>query len=158
MTWPHGGSDRLPEPQETAASDPAVRSLIGWNRFWLAVLILAGLALWAASQLNEALEWRRQHLEARLWEAKLSLAPLSDGPFVITHLVSRSESPPYVRYALLPQPVVIVDSEGTSVDSAVLGKLVWRDKMHRRVPAPPSDAVIRALYQRPLETESPLPR
>lgn len=72
----------------------------------------------------------------------LRVSSVTDGPYVLTHVVARGESESEKRWAPLAEPVAIIDSEGGSID---LTLLKWRDLTGALADAP-TDQRIEVLY------------
>jgi len=132
-------------------SDPNVRRLMAWNRFWLAVVMLVLLS-WAASVGLDRLSDRSRVRIRTAWsERGLELRSSSDGPFVVTCLV-HGVGTGEVRYAVLPEPLVIIESGVTILEPAALRRLTWRDWMGGTDAPPPEGTPMKALYSAPLES------
>lgn len=126
--------------------------LVWWNRFW-AVLWLCSAAAWGRQALLAEARQMTTRLTAHWSGPDLTLRSVSDGPFLVTHLVrygTPSEADKAV--AALPQPLAIIDSGGATIPRDLYRKLVWRNFLGQRVPAPPEGAPVGALYTRPLAT------
>lgn len=135
-------------------SDSDVRRLMAWNRFWLTLLIVVVLAWAASAQMKRLSDRHRVRVTAQWGDNGLVLRPSSDGPFVVTCLVY-GVGTAAVRHAVLPEPLVVIDSGGAAIESEALRKLTWRDWMGRTDAAPPDGTPMKALYYRPLETTPP---
>lgn len=128
-----------------------VRRLIGWNRLWLA-LLLVGAVAWGAQHMwiQERLETRA--LRMRWGEGGLKLYSASDGPFLVTHLVRLPGMDADKAVARLPDPLAIIDSGGAVVTREAYRKLVWRNYLGTPVAAPAEGSPLHALYTRPQYT------
>lgn len=87
---------------------------------------------------------------------QLEIRTISDGPFVVTHVVASDELHGRSIAAIDP-PLGIIDSGGGTVES--LSKLVWYDTRGERVKPPGEDSEIRVLYVNPEVSKLPdMPR
>ena len=88
----------------------------------------------------------------------LHLIPLTDGPFVVTHLAAYGTSEAEKAAAVLPEPIAITDSAGAYIGPDTIKKLVWRSGITgEQVPVPPRANIV-ALYYRPRATVRPQAR
>ncbi|MES2461804.1 MAG: hypothetical protein V4671_14565 [Armatimonadota bacterium] len=130
--------------------------LLWWNRFWLGLLVLVGLS-WLISR--EIAGRKREMQSLRLsWASGgrgLAIDPgASDGPFLVTHLVSDGTNEGEKRFAVLPEPIVITDSEGGAlIPPEVLGKLVWRFSITGEAASAPVGGPLSALFFRPEQSK-----
>lgn len=121
-----------------------VRRLRAWNCVWMGVVLLCAIwGLWAGPVLEGV-----RHPPLRLVRDAdtVRLSATSDGPFVVTALVSSGSSEPEKRWAALDPPLIIVDSHGGEVS---LRDLAWRDYLGTATNPPRQDQPLRALYLRP---------
>ena len=131
-----------------------VQRLARWNQLWLVVLLLVALG-WAGSSFLQHAQEVSRSLRAS-WDAGvLRLRSSSDGPFIVTHLVFWGDGGLSKAYAVLPEPILIIDSGGARIDKEELRNLRWRSYRGGPAPVPPEGAPITALYYRPLQTMQP---
>ena len=102
--------------------DWQIRKLQRWNRFWVCLLVIAALT-WAGHNFIVA-QTQNLYTLYDTWDGQgLSLSAMTDGPFVVTHLVDR-----YSRsWAALPRPIAVVDSYGAYISMEDMKKLHWQD-------------------------------
>lgn len=132
-----------------------VRRLLFWNRFWLGLLLASAVLGASLRLLRNSIRSTHQLRVAWSNDGGLSFSSVSDGPFVVTHLIlggREAETEGKKAVAELPRPVAIIDSRGASLSPEQLGKLTWRDISGRPISPPGEGAPIRALYYRPLST------
>ena len=122
-----------------------IRRLVWWNRLWLA-LVLAGALVWLlAARLEQV-----SNPPVKVWwqGQDLQFGSMSDGPFVVTHLVIHHAGHAPEAVALLPEPVVISESGRKTLHQSAWRKLRWNGYSGNPVPSPEASAPIRALYYR----------
>jgi hypothetical protein len=145
--------DRLPAiewtservEQDDMELERQMRRLLLWNRFWLSLLIMTALA-WGVHSFIAA-ETQDTYTLTERWDGQgLKLSALTDGPFVITHLVDRRTR----SWAALPSPIAVVDSHGVYIPINDVKKLHWQDYLGQPCPFPATNARITALYYRSL--------
>jgi len=129
-----------------------VRRLIWWNRLWLA-LLLVGAICWGAQRLLDQVKTNTRALNIRWLDGGLKLSSVSDGPFLVTHLVGLPGHDAGKLIAQLPTPLAIIDSGGAKITRDDYRKLVWKNYTGTRVAAPAEGAPLRALYVRPVYSE-----
>jgi hypothetical protein len=123
-----------------------IRRLVIWNRLWLAGLILVSVWYGAARLIASAQASLYQLRPS--WDGEvLRLTAPSDGPFVVTHLVNRSNQ----STAPLPHPLGYIESHGVYITGDEYKKLEWRSMYGEKIAGPPVGAKVTALYYRPLE-------
>ena len=124
-----------------------IRKLQLWNRFWVCLLVIATLT-WAGKHFIDA-QTRDLYTLHDTWDGQgLKLSAMSDGPFVVTHLVDRYSK----TWAALPRPVAVVNSHGAYIPVEEMQKLYWQDYLDQPCPFPLKNADIKALYYLPLTT------
>jgi hypothetical protein len=68
----------------------------------------------------------------------------------VTHLVSYGATEGEKRFAVLPEPIVIIDSEGgVQLSPEAISKLVWRSAITGEVAPAPVGRSVSALFSRP---------
>jgi hypothetical protein len=82
-------------------------------------------------------------------DGEIRFYSVSDGPFVITHLVKHGSDEGGKAVARLPQPLAIVDSAGATLSKNNVAKLAWVNIYGQLVTSPKAGAEIKALYFRP---------
>lgn len=108
------------------------------------------LTVWGISLLNHQVQQDTRTLRVGWDGDNLRFTPLSDGPFVITHLSRYGATEADKAVAVLAEPLAIVDSAGTRIEAASLKRLVWRSAITYEEVAPPrSGDPVWALYYRP---------
>lgn len=126
-----------------------VRRLLWWNRFFLALVLLAALlagARWKIDELGASIR------ELRItWQADGSIfLSAADGPLVVTHLALPADYPGGVRAtALLPRSLPVIDSGGVGLSKAEVSRLAWLDKRGQKMQGPTPGAPLSALYFEP---------
>jgi hypothetical protein len=133
-------------------TDSQLKRILAWNRFWLAVLLLALLSWGAVFFIRNSLEDMKS--VAAHWDGKvLRLAAVTDGPFVVTHLATYGANEGEKATAVLSEPIAIIDSKGASMEPTDWDRLIWRSAITgEKVAPPPVGTPIIALYHRPLTT------
>lgn len=124
------------------------RLLIFWNRFWLSVLVLAGL-IWGCSQFLEHTD-QQMSTVTTAWGGDALRFTSMRGDVVITHLVGVSGQ--MAVEAPLPRPLFLLDSGSVYVKQNTLERLDWRDESGNKQPPPPIGNRIVGLYSRPVRT------
>jgi hypothetical protein len=145
-----------------------VRHLILWNRFWLILMVLGCLAWFANWQISGFFTNFERLRVSWQPDGSLTVSSMSDGPFVITHLV---KSQIYVsdtdvgqavqKYeetgiAQLQRPLVIVESGWVGLSKAEFDKLNWFGRSSGEPVAPPrkgSGVQIEVLYYKSRKTQ-----
>lgn len=128
--------------------DWQIRKLQRWNRFWVCLVVIAALT-WAGHSIIDAQSQGISVLYGT-WDGQgLKLSAMTDGPFVVTHLVDQYGK----TWAALPRPIAVVDSHGSYIPVEDMKKLRWQDYLGQPCPFPVKNANISAFYYRPLTTK-----
>ncbi len=123
----------------------ALQRTARWHTLWIWLIVLLGLVVAAFTALA-IIAHETGTLQTKGKGNSLYLSPLSEGPFVVTHLYTWGGSERENKTAVLSPPIAIVDSEGGAVRR--ISTLKWTD--YRGEPASPpgeGDPII-ALYFR----------
>lgn len=124
--------------------DQQIQKLIAWNIFWLVFLAVCflgcGLFGWGYSALNNATSLKLRTTDS----GDLRFSSGSDGPFIITHLITY-ESEWGRAAAALPEPIAFYDSGGVSITRKEIQSLNWINSQGDSVKAPDSSK-IKVLY------------
>ena len=149
-------STALPSP--VSKDSQQLRRLVIWNRIWIGLAVLLTLSLagrWVDQQIFT--EIHKLHIT---WTAQgdLDFSSLSDGPFIVTHLVKVQPIEPTPSVAELPIPIVIIDSAGAILKKSDFESLSWFSYLHEPHPAPIAGTQVIAFYYRPLRTGPTLER
>lgn len=129
-----------------------VGRLIWWNRLWL-TLLLVGAICWGAQRLLDQVKTNTRALNIRWQDGGLKLSSVSDGPFLVTHLVRLPGHDAREAIAQIPTPLAIIDSSGAKITRDEYLKLVWKNYTGTPAIAPVEGAPLRALYVRPVYSE-----
>lgn len=118
--------------------------------------ILTGCAVLAALLVLPVVYVNRWYAPRSLrphWQgANLEISAMSDGPFVITHLVVKQPEAGTEAVGRLPEPIVIVEAGRREVTGEDLRSIDWRDYRGSPIPPPIPGTPIRLLYTRPQRT------
>ena len=137
------------------SSEQKIDSLVESQRLYgfLFLLIFLFASMWASTHYVFS---NAQKLEIyNQKENGLRFASASDGPYVITHLVTYGpQGEPDKATARLEPPLIIVDSAGTNLPIDKFNSLRWFDYLGRALNAPKAGTKIHALYYRPTVSEA----
>jgi len=78
-----------------------------------------------------------------------------NGPWVITHVVAKGESPFFRAVAPLPEPVAYIESGNLEIPTAILNKLTWYEANSKETVALPRAVTYSVLYIRAQYAETP---
>lgn len=119
------------------------KRLIGWNRFWM-VLALVAVA-WAVFQ-----QVRQEQGQTRLtvaWQdGDIWIRSGSDGPYVVTHLAVSDPGHGIEVTAALAPPIAVTESGRTAIPAKDLAVMRWRNRAGDDVPGPAPGTPLRALW------------
>ena len=101
----------------------------------LVVCVAAGIAFWLMAHVENRLHASRDD------DGTLHLWIVGSGPIIVTHLES-----PNKDSAVLPAPLLIVDSAGRRISHDQLTRLSWVDYVGRPTEPPSSGSPMSAIY------------
>ena len=113
-----------------------------WNGFFL-ICFLVLLGAWFYGAGLERLQKEYRKVKVRRTGDELSVYSLSDGPYLLTHVVSYGYSESDLRWAILKEPVLVIGSGGAGID---LTELEWKVGGSQPTAMPPESADIDVLF------------
>ena len=131
-----------------------LRRLVLWNRLWIAAAVLLTLGLLGGWVIQTAVD-RVNSLRVSWTESgDLRFRSISDGPFIVTHLLKVEPVEPTPSVAKLREPIVIIDSAGAVLKRTDFENLNWFSYLNEPHPRAAVGTEVIAFYYRPLRTGS----
>lgn len=126
-----------------------LRRLIAWNALWRSMMIVVILGLWIAWMVAGRVEAGRQLHCYRTDDGTLVIDAPSDGPYIVTHIVTAGGSDMARSYAALVPPLAVLDRAGAAIPAKTLVQLRWRSAVDGETVPHPQGQPLTILYHRP---------